>query len=196
MSLDDRVFHSQDGWIAFIYGPMFSGKSEELIRLLSRAETYGKLKVQAFKPIIDDRYGQGINSHNGSFFNAEDINDADEITGSLKGSTQIIAVSEVQFLRDNLRDYSLEWKDKNKKVILEGLLFDFRHELFPLKNSGKTAVEFLKIADYHILMKAVCEDCGKPALYTRRNVESTEQVLVGGRSLYSATCLEHHRILE
>lgn len=200
MTIDDRVLHSPDGWIAYIYGPMFSGKTDKLVHYLSRAKDYAGLQVQAFKPVIDQRYGAGIKAHNGVSFPATDVNESKEIYDQLRASTQVIGISESQFLDSGTIELALSLRRQNKKVFIEGLLFDFRHESFPLKyqddfeGTRLTSIEFLKISDYHLLNTALCEDCGRPALYTRRNKSSGEQVLVGGKGDYSATCRIHHRL--
>ena len=196
MTIDDRVLHSPDGWIAYIYGPMFSGKTDQLVHYLSRANDYAGLQVQAFKPVIDQRYGEGIHAHNGQVFPAIDVQNVKDIEDMLKASTQVIGISESQFLDDKTIELAISLKDQNKKIFIEGLLFDYKHEPFPLRNSELTAVEFLRISDYHILNTALCADCGRPALYTRRNIASKEQVVVGGKESYSATCRRHHKILD
>jgi thymidine kinase len=193
--IDDNLFHLPYGWLAMISGPMFSGKSEELITTLRRADIYARLKVQAFKPVIDNRYGQRmIISHDNLIYPAVEVEDINEIQSKLDDSTQLIGISEGQFLDDKIIEFCIEQKLKNKKIIVEGLTTDFRKEAFKFKNSEKTMMDLLRYVEYHFLKTAFCYKCGKPAIYTMRKIHSKEQVFVGGKESYAAACEIHHQI--
>ena len=197
MGLEESAFHLNSGWIALISGPMFSGKSADLINYLERASKYARLEVQAFKPLLDKRYGQEkIISHSGSIYQALEVENTEGIIKNLKKSTQVIGISETQFLDDQIIDFCLEQREKNKKLILEGLTTDYKKEPFRFKNSDKNMFDLLIHVEYHILKTAFCDQCGKTAIYTVRNVKSDEQVLVGGKGAYSAACHLHYKLPE
>ena len=157
------IYGSLDhGFIEVIVGPMFSGKSEELIRRIRRAQI-AKQKVQVFKPAIDDRYSIGkVVSHNGSSINAVSVKDASEILKLLEEDTQVVAIDEIQFFDQSLVDVVREIADMGKRVICAGLDMDFRGEPF-----GPTPY-IMAIAESVDKLTAICVKCGNPATRTQR----------------------------
>ncbi|MEK6973984.1 MAG: thymidine kinase [Nanoarchaeota archaeon] len=197
MTLDLRLLRSKEGLVFLIHGPMFSGKSEELIHTLNMAQGYGGLKVQAFKQAIDQRYGNGIRSHKGLFFPASDANNTNEIKSMLDPDAQVYGISEMEFFDQDLRQFCLDLRKQGKKIILEGLVLDYRIKPFIMGQMGEetiTTLDIYAISDYDIRLTAACVDCNGPAHFTRRNFYSEKQVEVGGAGLYSATCIDHHSI--
>ena len=109
------------GWIEVIVGPMFSGKSEELIRRLRRAE-YGKQRVQIFKPVIDQRYAKnGIVSHSGLEISSELIGTGSEILERVAPRTEVVGIDEAQFLGEGIIDACSRLAELGKRVIVAGL---------------------------------------------------------------------------
>lgn len=127
------IYGSLDhGFIEAIVGPMFSGKSEELIRRIKRAQI-AKQKVQVFKPAIDDRYSiDKVVSHNGTNINAISVVKASEIIELLEEDTEVIAIDEIQFFDHSIVDVVREIADLGKRVICAGLDMDFRGNLLAL----------------------------------------------------------------
>jgi thymidine kinase len=195
MALDDNLFHSNHGLFVLIHGPMFSGKTEELVAALSRAQNYAKLNVQAFKPIIDHRYGENnIVTHNGVHFPAIEVKDSKECYKHLNSNIQVIGIDEVQFFDEGIIDFILEQRKNKKIVIAEGLFADYKQEPFRLGKSTKTMADLLVHANYAIQKTAFCFACGKPALYTMRLAASSELVLIGGAKDYVAACPDHYAL--
>src|SRR6202521_5793004 len=109
------------GWIEVIVGPMFSGKSEELIRRLKRAEI-ARQRVQIFKPVIDQRYSHTeIVSHSGLGISSEIVTSAHEVLEKVQGRTEVVGIDEGQFLGDGLIDVCMRLADSGKRVIVTGL---------------------------------------------------------------------------
>jgi thymidine kinase len=202
MVLDLRYLRSGvdsgTGLILLIHGPMFAGKTEEFIGSLELAVKYGGLKVQAFKPVRDKRYGEDITTHDGKSFPTIRTSDSYDLKQLADPSADIYGISEFQFLRGpELEMFCLEQRKYGKVILLEGLLYDYKREPFEMgENDGRriTSTEFHEISDYDFRRFAACVDCKRPAAFTRRNVFVEGQVVVGGKELYSATCIDHHFI--
>jgi len=194
--IPDDMFNVPYGWAALIHGPMFSGKTGELVRVLNRAEEYARLRVQAFKPVIDDRYGKGvISTHKGVSFSATEVQNTQDIIDRLNPSTQVIGISEIQFLDDKIVEFCKTQRLNHKMIIMEGLVLDYKQAPFLFKNSNRSVLELLGQV-YSVQRTAIC-GCGKqPAIYTMRTVASKEQVLVGGTDSYVAACPGCHKIPE
>ncbi|TDT62370.1 thymidine kinase [Fonticella tunisiensis] len=180
------------GWIEMIVGPMYSGKSEELIRRIKRAKI-AKQRVQVFKPVIDDRYSKtDVVSHNGDKEEAVCIGSSSEILQLIKADTDVIAIDEVQFFDMGIVDVCKRLADKNKRVICAGLDMDFRGEPF-----GPVPV-LLSIAEFIDKIQAICVVCGNPATRTQRLINgkpakySDPIVLVGAQEAYEARCRKCH----
>ncbi|MGB0034888.1 MAG: thymidine kinase [Candidatus Acidiferrales bacterium] len=170
------------GWIEVVVGPMFSGKSEELIRRLRRAEI-GKQRVQIFKPVIDQRYAKnGIVSHSGLEIASEMVKTGDDILAKVSPRTEVVGVDEAQFLGESVVDACVKLADLGKRVIVAGLDTDFMGRPFePMPRMLAVAEEITKLL-------AICVRCGNPAVHTQRTVASEELIIVGAGGMYEARC--------
>jgi thymidine kinase len=165
-----------------IVGSMFSGKTEELIRLLRRAQ-YAKQSVQVFKPRIDNRYSADhVASHNRNLIPSTVIDHAHEIFVHLKPETRVIGIDEGQFFDDELVDVVNELADRGLRVIIAGLDMDWRGTPF------KPMPELMAIAESVKKLQAVCVVCGEPASRTQRLVKNSAEVLVGDNTMYESRC--------
>ncbi|MGC2620902.1 MAG: thymidine kinase [Acidobacteriaceae bacterium] len=173
------------GRIEVITGPMFSGKSEELIRRLKRAQI-AKLRVACFKPDLDVRYHRtAIASHSAQTLDAMTVASVEEMTAILMpriDATEVIGVDESQFLGDGLVKLANELVRLGKRVILAGLDTTFTGDPFP------PVPTLLAIADEVIKLSAVCMQCGAPAIHTQRLGSNQELVVVGAAGVYEARC--------
>ncbi|ADH59964.1 Thymidine kinase [Thermoanaerobacter mathranii subsp. mathranii str. A3] len=189
------IYGSLDhGFIEVIVGPMFSGKSEELIRRIKRAQI-AKQKVQVFKPAIDNRYSiDKVVSHNGTNINAISVVKASEIIEHLEEDTDVIAIDEIQFFDHLLVDVVREIADLGKRVICAGLDMDFRGEPF-----GPTP-DVMAIAESVDKLTAICVKCGNPATRTQRLINGKPAryddpiILVGAYETYEARCRKCHEV--
>jgi len=170
------------GWIEVIVGPMFSGKSEELIRRLRRAEI-GKQRVQIFKPVIDQRYSKnGIVSHSGLEIPSELVSSGSEILGKVAPRTEVVGIDEAQFLGETIVADCARLAELGKRVIVAGLDTDFMGRPFePMPRLLAVAEEITKLL-------AICMRCGNPAVHTQRIVASEELIVVGAKGMYEARC--------
>lgn len=172
----------ESGWIEIIAGSMFSGKSEELIRRLRRAQI-ARRKVQTFKPIIDARYAkQHIVSHSEMKIESQTVNSAGEILAAVHMDTEVIGIDEGQFFDHDLVRVANILADQGKRVIIAGLDMDYLGRPFdpmPL---------LLAIAEDVTKTRAICVRCGHPAAYTQRLIASRERVVVGASESYEARC--------
>lgn len=175
------------GWIEVIAGCMFSGKTEELIRRLRRAQI-AKLNVKIFKPEIDVRYSkEEIVSHSEQSLPSVTVKTAKEILDQ-SDDAHVIGIDEAQFFDRELVDVVNQLADKGKRVIIAGLDMDYRGVPF------EPIPELLSIAEYITKTLAICVECGNPANMTQRKVASGERVLVGAKDSYEARCRIHHYI--
>jgi thymidine kinase len=177
------------GWIEVITGCMFSGKTEELIRRLRRAQI-AKQQVKIFKPKIDTRFtADSIVSHSEQSLPSiqiKDINDAME----LSDDAQVIGIDEAQFFSEDIINVCTELADKGKRVIVAGLDQDYRGIPF------EPIPHLLAIAEYITKSLAICVECGNPADKTQRKTTSSERVIVGASDIYEARCRKCHYIPE
>ena len=177
-------FHDpgHSGWIEVICGSMFSGKSEELIRRLRRAQI-AKQRVQIFKPRLDDRFSEDhIVSHSDMKIKSQLATNAREILDLLEESTQVVGIDEGQFFDMELVAVCNQLADLGKRVIVAGLDQDYRGRPFdPMP-------QLLSIAEYITKTLAICVQCGAPANRTQRLVESSDRLLVGAGGTYEARC--------
>ncbi|MDW8097998.1 MAG: thymidine kinase [Anaerolineae bacterium] len=187
--------HPETGWIELICGSMFSGKTEELLRCVRRAEI-ARQKVQLFKPSLDDRYGvTRIASHNGiARDNAIVVRSAREILERLEPDTTVVAVDEVQFFDWEIADVCNELANRGLRVICAGLDMDFRGEPFgpvPLLMAQAERVDKLH---------AICVRCGAEASRTQRLIDGRPAryddpvILVGASEVYEARCRRCHEV--
>ncbi len=170
------------GWIEVVVGPMFSGKSEELIRRLRRAEI-ARQRVQIFKPVIDQRYtASGIVSHSGLEIASGLVKDALDILQKVEPRTEVVGIDEAQFLGEHLVQACTKLADMGKRVIVAGLDTDFMGRPFePMPRLLAVAEEITKLL-------AICVRCGNPAVHTQRLVASEELIVVGAGGMYEARC--------
>jgi thymidine kinase len=177
----DIVKHNM-GWIEVIVGPMFSGKSEELIRRLRRAEI-ARQRVQIFKPKIDARYSATeIVSHSGLGIRSDNITQASEIIERIDPRTEVIGIDEGQFLGEPLVAEATRLADMGKRVIIAGLDTDYLGRPFaPMPTLLAVAEEITKLL-------AICMRCGNPAVHTQRLVASEDLIVVGAGGMYEARC--------
>ena len=171
----------QRGWIEVGCGSMFSGKTEELIRRLRRAEFAGQ-SILLVKPKIDDRYHKkDVVSHQGRSFEAVTVNDSSEILGHWKNE-KIVAIDEAQFFDMGLADVCNQLAKQGSRVIVAGLDMDFKGVPFgPMPH-------LLAIAEYVTKVHAICVSCGNLAQFSHRTVEDKNQVLVGAVEEYKPLC--------
>ena len=183
---------SHNGRIVVICGSMFSGKTEELIRRIRRAQI-ARQKVQVFKPKIDTRFvHQSVTSHNGQDFEAVPVEDSQELLCAIRTDTTVVGIDEAQFF-----DKGLTWvvgilADVGIHVIIAGLNLDFRGEPF-----GPMA-ELMVRADEIQSLNAICMVCGEEATRTQRLVNGEAAhyddpiVVIGASDCYEARCRTHH----
>ncbi len=173
--------HHSKGRIEVITGPMFSGKTEELIRRLKRA-MIAKQRVMVFKPDVDTRYEKNyIVSHDSNFSRAEICKRADEIT-SLSQEAEVVGIDEAQFFSDDLVSSVNTMANSNKRVIVSGLDMDFKGRPF-----GPMPL-LMAIADDVIKLSAVCLQCGGQAIYSHRLSKNEKKILIGQQDLYESLC--------
>jgi thymidine kinase len=170
------------GWVEVVCGPMFSGKSEELIRRLRRAEI-ARQRVQIFKPIIDQRYATDqIVSHDDGRIHAIAVNNATEVEAKLDLRTEVIGIDEAQFLGEAMVEFVVRLADMGKRVVIAGLDTDYLGRPFhPMP-------ELLAVADEITKTLAICMQCGNPAKHTQRLIASEDLIVVGAAGMYEARC--------
>jgi thymidine kinase len=170
------------GWIEAICGPMFSGKSEELMRRLRRA-IIARKRVQAFKPVIDERYSSDeIVSHNHLRMKSQVIQRASEILPQLDPRTEVVGIDEANFFGSDLVEVATRLADGGKQVIIAGLDTDYMGRPFP------PMPDLLSLAESITKTLAICLRCGNPAKHTQRLVESNDLIVVGAGGMYEARC--------
>lgn len=182
------------GTIDVICGPMFAGKTEELLRRVRRLE-YAHKNVVLFKPQIDDRYEKSyVVSHNQNKALCVAIKEANEMFKYVKDDTDAVVIDEFQFLGDEAVDIALAFSRRGIRVILSGLDRDFRNE--PFGNMPK----IMSYADTVLKLTAICVKCGEPATCTQRIIDghpaayNEPQILVGAKESYEARCATCHEV--
>lgn len=169
------------GWIEVVTGCMFSGKTEELIRRLRRAEI-AKQRIAIFKPKIDVRYSPNhIVSHSQYKIDATIISSPQEIL-ELSNDAQVIGIDECQFFDNSLLGVCETLANQGKRVICAGLDQDYRGIPF------EPMPQLLAIAEYITKTLAICVVCGNPADRTQRKTTNSERVIVGADEVYEARC--------
>jgi len=170
------------GWIEVIVGSMFSGKSEELIRRVRRAQI-ARQKVQVFKPRIDDRYSkEEIASHSGMTHISKPVMTAADLMKELHDDTQVVAIDEGQFFDMGLVDVVKDLARNGRRVIIAGLDQDYTGKPF------EPMPQLLSVAEFITKTHAICVKCGATANYSQRTVESEARVEVGASDKYEARC--------
>ncbi|MFC6733205.1 MULTISPECIES: thymidine kinase [unclassified Haladaptatus] len=187
---------TNSGWIEVVSGCMFSGKTEELLRRLRRAEIAGQ-EVAAFKPSIDDRYGtETIGSHDGAKWEALVVDPDDpgpEIFEALNGE-QVVGIDEANFFSDELVAVCEDLAADGRRVIASGLDQTFRGDPFD------PVPDLIAVAEYVDKVQAICVECGEPATRTQRFIdgvpahEDDPTILVGAEESYEARCRNCHTL--
>jgi len=170
------------GWIEVICGPMFSGKSEELIRRLRRAMIARK-RVEVFKPVIDNRYSNDeIVSHGDLRMKSQVVASAEEITARIDWRSEVVGVDEANFMGEGLVEVAQRLADSGKQVIISGLDTDYMGRPFaPIP-------ELLALGEAITKTLAICVRCGNPAKHTQRLRGSDDLIVVGAADMYEARC--------
>jgi thymidine kinase len=170
------------GWIEVITGSMFSGKSEELIRRIRRAQI-ARQKVQVFKPRVDDRFATDhIISHSDIRLPSENVSSARALLDAVDPDTDVVGIDEGQFFDLELPMICNTLADGGKRVIVAGLDQDYLGKPF------EPMPQLLAIAEYITKTLAICMVCGNPANHTQRLVANSERVLLGAQGMYEARC--------
>jgi thymidine kinase len=178
----DVLRRSPHGWIEVITGSMFSGKSEELIRRLRRAQI-ARQHVQIFKPLIDDRFSEDhIVSHSEMRLASENVANSTALLARVRQDAEVIGIDEGQFFDAGLLATCNTLAGQGKRVIVAGLDQDYLGRPF------EPMPQLLAIAEYITKTLAICVVCGGPANHTQRLVASADRVLVGASGLYEARC--------
>jgi thymidine kinase len=173
---------ARPGWVEVVTGSMFSGKSEELIRRLRRAQI-AKQKVQIFKPAVDNRFEEGhITSHSAMRIPSDNVSSSRELLALVKSDTEVVGIDEGQFFDAELPAACNTLADRGIRVIVAGLDQDYLGKPF------EPMPQLLAIAEYITKTLAICMVCGGPANHTQRLVASRERVLVGAGDSYEARC--------
>jgi thymidine kinase len=178
----DVVRQPTQGWIEVIVGCMFSGKSEELIRRLRRAQI-ARQRVQIFKPIIDTRFADDhIVSHSDMRIPSEAVATSRMLLEKVAVDAEVVGIDEGQFFDLELPMVCNTLADRGTRVIVAGLDQDYLGKPF------EPMPQLLAIAEYITKTHAICMVCGNPASHTQRLVASGDRVLVGSQGLYEARC--------
>ena len=173
---------ANQGWIEVITGSMFSGKSEELIRRVRRAEI-ARQHVQVFKPLLDNRFADDyVVSHSDIRFAAESVASSRDLLTAVKPDTEVVAIDEGQFFDAELPMICSTLADQGRRVIVAGLDQDYLGKPF------EPMPQLLAIAEYITKTLAICMVCGNPANHTQRLVASSDRVLLGAQGTYEARC--------
>lgn len=187
---------NQRGWIEVICGSMFSGKSEELIRRIKRAQ-FAKQEFVVFKPKVDNRYSENdVVSHNGNSIVSMPVSEISEIYDYVMShDVEVIGIDEVQFFESpSIVDLVQEFANRGYRVVVAGLDQDFRGEPF-----GPMPI-LMSIAESVTKLQAVCTVCGSPASRSQRLIDGEPAgydepiVLVGAQEAYEARCRHHHTV--
>jgi thymidine kinase len=186
---------SSEGRLEVISGSMYSGKTEELIRRVKRAEIAGQ-EVKVFKPEIDDRYHEeNVGSHNGNDFRAEPVDtDSDYVEDMKDPGIDVVAVDEANFFDKDLVDVCRELADRGKRVIVAGTDQTFRGEPFEPMPGLMAEAEFVD------KYRAICVECGKPATRNQRLIDGEPAhvddptIMVGAEESYEARCRNCHKV--
>ena len=172
---------SQNGWIEVICGPMFSGKTEELLRRLRRAKI-ANIPLAIFKPQIDTRYAEmRIVSHDANYFPSLPLKNASDILKH-RGNAQLVAIDEAQFFDEELLPVLETLATEGVRIIAAGLDMDYLGKPFGIMP------QILSVADYITKLNAICMICGAQATHSYRKSASTETVQLGEKDIYEPRC--------
>ena len=204
--------------IEVIIGPMFSGKSEELIRRVRRSIIAGQV-VQVFKPLIDERRGVNqVTTYDGVRIDAIPVLDSKELFSKIKQKVDVVAIDELQFFDEGIMDV-IEELDKKATVVVSCLNLNFRGEAFPFRGSSRTIAEIALKADALDKLSSICTFkgdlpsdkpeqssnghppiCGGKAIFSQRIIDGKPApydapiILLGSQEAYEARCRKHYQI--
>lgn len=187
------------GAIEVICGPMFSGKTEELLRRLRRAQL-AKQKVQIFKPKLDNRFAENhVQSHDSTKLPCLSVSNSSELIQKISDNTKVIGIDEVQFLDEGTITLLEKLAYRGLRILVSGLDQDYKGEPFGLMP------RLMSLAESVTKLSAICTVCGQPATRTQRLTQGEEAafkqetkndlgapILVGGKDLYEPRCRFHH----
>ena len=169
------------GWIEVIAGCMFSGKTEELIRRMRRAQI-ARQKIAIFKPKVDTRFSPDhIVSHSEAKLLSTVVETSSDVL-RLAGDAHVVGIDEAQFFDMGIVDVAENLANQGKRVIIAGLDQDYRGKPF------EPIPQLLAVAEYITKTLAICVVCGNPADRTQRTTSASERVLVGAKDSYEARC--------
>lgn len=182
MFLENSINNTgRSGWIEVITGSMFSGKTEELIRRLKRAN-FANLKVEIFKPVIDIRYSESkVVSHDSNAIVSTQVESASNIS-LMANNVDVVGIDEAQFFDNGLIEVCNRLADSGIRVIVAGLDMDFKGNPF-----GPVPA-LISIAEYVTKVHAICMRCGNLAHYSYRKSDTDKIVLLGEKDIYEALC--------
>lgn len=182
MFLEPHFKGQRSGWIEVITGSMFSGKTEELIRRLKRAQIANQ-EVEIFKPAVDNRYDETkVVSHNANSIHSTTLHRSVELLSLVQEDTEVVGIDEAQFFDEQLPDYCQELALRGKRVIVAGLDMDFKGRPFgPMP-------AMLAVAEYITKVHAICPHCGNLATHSYRLAEDPNTVLLGEKESYEPRC--------
>ena len=177
-----QIIHGKTGWIEVICGPMFSGKSEELIRRIRRAQI-AKQRIQLFKPQLDDRYSKDeIVTHDQQRLPSMPVPTSNAILDALQDKTAVVGIDEAQFFDEAITVVCNKLANLGKRVIVAGLDMDYRGQPFdPIPR-------LMAIAEDVTKQLAICVLCGNPANHTQRLIGDQHRIVVGSQGTYEARC--------
>ncbi len=183
------------GWIEVITGPMFAGKSEELLRRINRLK-YAKKNFIVFKPIIDNRYSETeVVSHEKKSYKAHAISKGTDILKYITRDLEVVCIDEVQFFDDGIIDVVETLANRGIRVICAGLDTDFKGDPFPV------VANLLARAEIIDKLTAICAKCGKDATRTQRLIDDKPAradgpvILVGATESYEPRCRHCHEVI-
>ena len=182
MFLENSINNTgRSGWIEVITGSMFSGKTEELIRRLKRAN-FANLKVEIFKPVIDTRYSESkVVSHDSNAIISTQVESASNIS-LMASNVDVVGIDEAQFFDNGLVEVCNRLADSGIRVIVAGLDMDFKGNPFgPIP-------ALISIAEYVTKVHAICMRCGNLAHYSYRKSDTDKIILLGEKDIYEALC--------
>jgi thymidine kinase len=182
MFVEENITGAKRGWIEVICGSMFSGKTEELIRRIKRAQ-FARQKVEIFKPSIDNRYHElKVVSHQGSEIHSTPVPSSSNILLLTAADTEVVGIDEVQFFDNELPNVCKQLADRGVRVIAAGLDMDFQGNPFgPMP-------QLLAGAEYVTKVHAICLNCGALAYVSHRTVPNEKLVMLGETESYKPLC--------
>lgn len=181
MFIEPSKYHERKGWIEVICGSMFSGKTEELIRRLKRAE-FAKLKVEIFKPSIDLRYDEkNVVSHDSNTIRSTPVDSSVNIL-LLANEVDVIGIDEAQFFDIELVNVCNQLANNGARVIVAGLDMDYQGKPFGVMPA------LMAVAEYVTKVHAICMRCGEIANHSHRINDSDKLVLLGETDIYEPLC--------